>query len=131
MGNRRESPGAGPGPRTSPRARTIGDVSPSEGASRRFFFQAEDGIRDLTVTGVQTCALPIFWIDGRLAGKLTDLFIRSVNTLKINYVALRLHAEQSQRVNKKWYDNVVIATQYRSEERRVGKECRSRWSPYH
>src|SRR2546430_3870006 len=26
---------------------------------RRFFFQAEDGIRDLTVTGVQTCALPI------------------------------------------------------------------------
>src|SRR5438270_11813107 len=28
-----------------------------------FFFQAEDGIRDLTVTGVQTCALPIFYID--------------------------------------------------------------------
>src|SRR2546430_1034958 len=27
--------------------------------SRTFFFQAEDGIRDLTVTGVQTCALPI------------------------------------------------------------------------
>src|SRR2546430_12624433 len=26
-----------------------------------FFFQAEDGIRDLTVTGVQTCALPIFF----------------------------------------------------------------------
>src|SRR5256886_11902470 len=27
-----------------------------------FFFQAEDGIRDLTVTGVQTCALPIFFV---------------------------------------------------------------------
>src|SRR2546430_13731485 len=26
-----------------------------------FFFQAEDGIRDLTVTGVQTCALPIWF----------------------------------------------------------------------
>src|SRR6266496_6025361 len=26
-----------------------------------FFFQAEDGIRDLYVTGVQTCALPISW----------------------------------------------------------------------
>src|SRR2546430_12345289 len=26
-----------------------------------FFFQAEAGIRDLTVTGVQTCALPIYW----------------------------------------------------------------------
>src|SRR3989475_13041290 len=29
-----------------------------------FFFQAEDGIRDLTVTGVQTCALPIWWRHG-------------------------------------------------------------------
>src|SRR2546430_6053413 len=29
-----------------------------------FFFQAEDGIRDLTVTGVQTCALPIFAVIG-------------------------------------------------------------------
>src|SRR5688572_29056944 len=29
-----------------------------------FFFQAEDGIRDLTVTGVQTCALPIFALFG-------------------------------------------------------------------
>src|SRR2546430_10571297 len=28
-----------------------------------FFFQAEDGIRDLTVTGVQTCALPIWRCD--------------------------------------------------------------------
>src|SRR3972149_9744550 len=28
-----------------------------------FFFQAEDGIRDLTVTGVQTCALPIFTLE--------------------------------------------------------------------
>src|SRR5256886_16024854 len=31
---------------------------------RFFFFQAEDGIRDLTVTGVQTCALPIFAASG-------------------------------------------------------------------
>src|SRR2546421_3681359 len=30
-----------------------------------FFFQAEDGIRDLIVTGVQTCALPICWIAAR------------------------------------------------------------------
>src|SRR5688572_31069332 len=29
-------------------------------ACRLFFFQAEDGIRYLTVTGVQTCALPIY-----------------------------------------------------------------------
>src|SRR2546430_12396990 len=31
----------------------------SDVCSSVFFFQAEDGIRDLTVTGVQTCALPI------------------------------------------------------------------------
>src|SRR2546430_12128353 len=31
-----------------------------------FFFQAEDGIRDLTVTGVQTCALPIYDIAARM-----------------------------------------------------------------
>src|SRR5207248_6142575 len=36
----------------------------------RFFFQAEDGIRDRTVTGVQTCALPIFQVVlGRAAGE--------------------------------------------------------------
>src|SRR5687768_18155345 len=32
-----------------------------------FFFQAEDGIRDVAVTGVQTCALPI--LEGRLAAR--------------------------------------------------------------
>src|SRR2546429_4325009 len=34
-----------------------------------FFFQAEDGIRDVAVTGVQTCALPIFGASG--CGKST------------------------------------------------------------
>src|SRR5256886_11227463 len=35
---------------------------PSGGDILFFFFQAEDGIRDLTVTGVQTCALPIYMV---------------------------------------------------------------------
>src|SRR2546430_11347999 len=35
-----------------------------------FFFQAEDGIRDLTVTGVQTCALPILRVDRDLRAVL-------------------------------------------------------------
>ena len=30
-----------------------------------------------------------------------------------------------------WYLTDYLARQLRSEERRVGKECRSRWSPYH
>src|SRR5256885_4850931 len=42
--------------------------APARGGRRRygtmfFFFQAEDGIRDYKVTGVQTCALPILWIE--------------------------------------------------------------------
>src|SRR2546427_6190785 len=37
-----------------------------------FFFQAEDGIRDLTVTGVQTCALPIFWENHPMWAKIDD-----------------------------------------------------------
>src|SRR3989475_5991006 len=37
-----------------------------------FFFQAEDGIRDLTVTGVQTCALPISHSSGVRAGAVVS-----------------------------------------------------------
>src|SRR2546430_16928174 len=44
-----------------------------------FFFQAEDGIRDLTVTGVQTCALPIF--DKTVNAKLADLSLREITVL--------------------------------------------------
>src|SRR2546427_4015661 len=40
-----------------------------------FFFQAEDGIRDLTVTGVQTCALPICWIRDATAARRAALRI--------------------------------------------------------
>src|SRR2546430_4553633 len=72
-----------------------------------FFFQAEDGIRDLTVTGVQTCALPI--CPARDSTRAAALVSRT-----------RAEIFPSRR----------IATP-RSEERRVGKECRSRWSPYH
>jgi hypothetical protein len=53
-----------------------------------------------------------YWIDGNLKGYFPDLFIRSIDSLKIDYVALRLHATSSPRVNKKWYDNVVIARSY-------------------
>src|SRR2546430_7441328 len=45
-----------------------------------FFFQAEDGIRDLTVTGVQTCALPIFpFGDGALLVTLGDRIDLALN----------------------------------------------------
>src|SRR2546430_10111748 len=90
------------------------------------FFQAEDGIRDLTVTGVQTCALPIF-LQLRDGTEVACLDLRHAR------VRLALHqqemAEALGRVARLVQD--VRVGLERSEERRVGKECRSRWSPYH
>src|SRR3712207_8806698 len=86
-----------------------------------FFFQAEDGIRDIGVTGVQTCALPIFDAlalpDARLA--LPELLVAP------QLEEERGHAPSVQRAAG------GHGLDHRSEERRVGKECRSRWSPYH
>src|SRR5437868_9568321 len=76
-----------------------------------FFFQAEDGIRDRNVTGVQTCALPIY--SRRLAAPMFDR-IRKAFTRDQTPDAAAPGSPSS-----------------RSEERRVGKECRSRWSPDH
>jgi len=53
-----------------------------------------------------------YWIDGKLIGDFPNLNIRSVSTLKIDEAHIGLHAAHSERVNKKWYDNVVIAKQY-------------------
>src|SRR2546430_4878202 len=72
-----------------------------------FFFQAEDGIRDLTVTGVQTCALPISSCG--------------------NCIVVTFNIRQPDLMSR---DRPRLIIE-RSEERRVGKECRSRWSPYH
>src|SRR5438445_1355039 len=71
-----------------------------------FFFQAEDGIRGIGVTGVQTCALPIS-IDSAEYGFQSMGDVAFVLVPKIGFT-----------------------NHTRSEERRVGKECRSRWSPY-
>src|SRR5699024_12092028 len=47
-----------------------------------FFFQAEDGIRDRNVTGVQTCALPIFYyLNFKLYSLFCNLFKRRNHTL--------------------------------------------------
>src|SRR3712207_5172280 len=90
----------------------------SEGVcSSFFFFQAEDGIRDIGVTGVQTCALPIYfhrlWRGGTFA--------------RVGLIPPR---QGCQRWGQS-LDGPSATAQRRSEERRVGKECRSRWSPYH
>src|SRR3712207_8907445 len=81
-----------------------------------FFFQAEDGIRDIGVTGVQTCALPI----------LKDSSSRS----SILYPPSSFFRDPRSSTST-WLFPRQEALHLRSEERRVGKECRSRWSPYH
>src|SRR2546430_6740798 len=94
-----------------------------------FFFQAEDGIRDLTVTGVQTCALPICDFYETLAA------YEQLLTEKNNKTTLA-HRTRQKIANKGVLQSLIEWTRgkvetNRSEERRVGKECRSRWSPYH
>src|SRR5207247_6640039 len=91
-----------------------------------FFFQAEDGIRDPLVTGVQTCALPIY------AG-----LIVSVNSV-ISVIIKIVYLPQTQVHPCSFFKTLIIRCLCvfceifrRSEERRVGKECRSWCSPYH
>src|SRR2546422_4886800 len=53
-----------------------------------FFFQAEDGIRDVAVTGVQTCALPILIPKGPVAGQEAGLFWFILIVATIVFVAV-------------------------------------------
>src|SRR5436305_15006761 len=87
-----------------------------------FFFQAEDGIRDADVTGVQTCALPISTAIERLLTwrELTDL------TERAQRLAGQLGTWGAGGTQAYFLTNEGGTHGPRSEERRVGKECRSR-----
>src|SRR5256886_11894300 len=96
-----------------------------------FFFQAEDGIRDLTVTGVQTCALPIFNAKG---GRM--------NFPEPNFTDIRSASQTLEALAECNAGPVTItggteptrtlaASVSRSEEGRVGEEGRSRGGPDH
>src|SRR5438128_9506019 len=100
-----------------------------------FFFQAEDGIRDATVTGVQTCALPI---SRRLLEYLLDLFETANLARDVRFAGL-LRAEirrleQIEQILEQTACEVVAPCRVeplggklpRSEERRVGKGGRCR-----
>src|SRR5207245_8073705 len=89
-----------------------------------FFFQAEDGIRDATVTGVQTCALPISngasTVEARIAGFREALFSYGV---PLEADSVQRLASITEAELKRMLDSV--RPEARSEERRVGKECRT------
>src|SRR3712207_8310514 len=92
------------------------------------FSQAEDGIRDIGVTGVQTCALPISLpaAGEHEPGPVHD-HPGGVPCVEDDRAAVLRAGAQARWELLGWVD----AAERRSEERRVGKECRSRWSPYH
>src|SRR5699024_12648394 len=81
-----------------------------------FFFQAEDGIRDRNVTGVQTCALPIWSRSLASASSRMDLAARSDG---------RSRQERKPCIVLEALTAVPRMRMPRSEERRVGKEGRS------
>src|SRR5438093_1371582 len=86
-----------------------------------FFFQAEDGIRDWSVTGVQTCALPIYRNSGRVGDDADpDDAIRHLVEGDLLSLAGHQALERAARRHRRCGE--------RSEERRVGKECRSGWA---
>src|SRR5438105_9677682 len=86
-----------------------------------FFFQAEDGIRDPLVTGVQTCALPIS--SGAGVSRLRGLW-RGGSDYPMEFPIADAGVENCAGSGHREYVG------FRSEERRVGKECRCRWSAY-
>src|SRR5207245_7904788 len=97
-----------------------------------FFFQAEDGIRDATVTGVQTCALPIY--------KRLQIFLCRADVLDLpwagnfaldGYRAAVLQLFEPRDDQRKIHFSFAdgnFFTELRSEERRVGKECSIWWA---
>src|SRR5690606_40924318 len=98
-----------------------------------FFFQAEDGIRDFHVTGVQTCALPICPAWGLVHPAALDADESVLDDVDAaDAVApgdLVGPSKELVRFELLVVDGDGVAVLERSEERRVGKECRSRWSP--
>src|SRR5687767_15523887 len=102
----------------------------SRGVPCLFFFQAEDGIRDKLVTGVQTCALPIL-----LAIAAVFLFACDQGGGGAGggggtvIVGMRSDFGGFNPVTSSGQYDIELMNYARSEERRVGKECRARWTP--
>src|SRR5687767_15938913 len=88
-----------------------------------FFFQAEDGIRDKLMTGVQTCALPISGAD------VPNRRFTIPPTGRARYAA-EIVEWRDGTPRPRPASTARPGVSVRSEERRVGKECRSRWRPY-
>ena len=90
------------------------------------------------MTGVQTCALPIYLAQvAELVGRegIDQAGQEGCRAVARDLERQQVHAHPRQEkvAQKKQvvHQHRIVARGQRSEERRVGKECRSRWSPYH
>src|SRR3546814_10004013 len=92
-----------------------------------FFSSRRRHTRCALVTGVQTCALPIY-----IRGCAGAAQIRQISRIEAFHELCTLLQAGRPRSSARLDDLILVA---RSEERRVGKECvstcRSRWAPYH
>src|SRR5690348_17359859 len=96
-----------------------------------FFFQAEDGIRDGRVTGVQTCALPISLDLSELTVADVMIHRKAIRMIDADLPPREIIAQAMASPHTRMPLYKDDPENIRSEERRVGKECRSRWAPYH
>src|SRR5437016_7007026 len=104
-----------------------------------FFFQAEDGIRDWSVTGVQTCGssdLLRIGVFQHAVGGNEEILGTITKQLHDIAESFGLSPEERARRLQQLADNAIRQVREeqeleRSEERRVGKECRSRWAADH
>src|SRR5687767_15749281 len=108
----------------------MGRASVQVVAEKFYFFQAEDGIRDKLVTGVQTCALPICEARPISRSSGDSVTLENVAPAKVGS-SLRKPGLWRRRPRRAPSPPAARAarTRRRSEERRVGKECRSRGLP--
>src|SRR5205809_4465816 len=93
-----------------------------------FFFQAEDGIRDVAVTGVQTCALPISICVSHRPGLFTERYFHHGIDLNAQVGTYNVTPNRLGPGLSRKRTCTVFAFTKRSEERRVGKEWRYGWS---
>src|SRR3712207_8759771 len=96
-----------------------------------FFLQEEVGIRDFGVVGVQIAALP-FWALLAVGGP--PVTANMTNTVSMSLLAVGSVSASRPELRgqgRRLLRHVPAGMLGRSEERRVGKECRSRWSPYY
>src|SRR5690606_39729449 len=94
---------------------------------RSFFFQAEDGIRDFHVTGVQTCALPIFaGIGNAYSDEILHVARFSPFKLTRSFTDAEVAALHDATVATLRDAVAAAGGKPRSEERRVGRGCEGR-----